>query len=113
MPLADNLVNVGTTAGDRTGDKGQVPFQKYNRAITELYGDVAALGQALNQGSSFIFTQMAPVSLWTIAHNLGRFPSVTVVDSTEREVEGDVHYLDGNTIAVSFSAPFSGVAYLN
>jgi hypothetical protein len=62
---------------------------------------------------TFIFTQSSPSSTWTIAHGLDRYPSVTVVDSTDREVEGDVQYIDANNLIVSFSAPFSGVAYLN
>jgi hypothetical protein len=62
---------------------------------------------------TYVFTQASPSALWTIAHNLDNYPSVTVTDSTEREVEGDVQYQDANTLTVGFSAPFSGVAYLN
>lgn len=50
---------------------------------------------------------------WTIEHNLDNYPSVTVVDSGGTVVEGDVIYLNRNIIRVEFSAPFSGVAYLN
>jgi hypothetical protein len=62
---------------------------------------------------TFTYTQSMAVALWTIVHNLGKFPSVTVTDSTGRIVEGDPDYIDGNSLTVSFSAPFSGVAYLN
>jgi head-tail adaptor len=62
---------------------------------------------------TFTFDQNTPAAAWTIVHNLGRFPAVTVVDSSEREVEGDVAYIDSNRLTVTFSAPFSGVAYLN
>lgn len=48
MSLAANLVNVGTVAGDHTGDTGQVPFQKVNAAMTELY---TALGGAASGGT--------------------------------------------------------------
>jgi hypothetical protein len=109
MSLTANIVNVGTVEGDRTGDKGQVPFQKYNAAITELYADIATL----IANSTFTFNQEVALAEWTVVHNLGRFPSVAVVDSSGTAVDGDVIYLDANNVILNFSAPFSGVAYLN
>jgi hypothetical protein len=35
--MSQQVVNVGTVAGDGTGDRGQVPFQKTNANFTELY----------------------------------------------------------------------------
>lgn len=67
----------------------------------------------ISSGSTFTFTQVAPSAFWTITHNLNRYPSVEVVDSSGRMVEGDEQYIDGNSLTVSFSAPFAGVAYLN
>ncbi len=64
-------------------------------------------------GSSYVFDQMNASAAWTIAHNLGRFPSVTVVDSAGSTIEGDVQYTDANTVVVQFSATFAGLAYLN
>jgi hypothetical protein len=109
MSLAENIVNVGTHAFDRTGDRGQVPFTKYNNAITELYTSIAAI----IAGATFTFEQALPASTWMITHNLARFPGVTVVDSAGSEVMGEVAYVDANTITLIFSAPFSGTAYLN
>lgn len=51
------------------------------------------------------FTNQASV---TVAHNLGKRPAVAVEDSAGDEVEGDVSYLDLNTISVNFSASFTG-----
>ena len=63
--------------------------------------------------TTFPFTQTSPSAQWNIQHDLGRYPSVTVVDSAAQVVDGDIDYIDANNISVSFSAPFSGVAYLN
>ena len=63
--------------------------------------------------STYTYTQASPAAAWLIAHDLGRFPSVTVVDSTGSCVEGDLDYIDGNSLTVSFTAAFSGLAYLN
>jgi hypothetical protein len=64
-------------------------------------------------GSAYVHTQSSPASTWNIAHNLGRFPSVTVVDSAKSVITSDPQYLDNNNIRIVFSAPFSGYAYLN
>ena len=52
-------------------------------------------------------------TIWNITHNLGKYPSVTVLDSAMNEVEGDVEFIDTNTVKIVFSATFSGTATLN
>jgi hypothetical protein len=64
-------------------------------------------------GGFFTYTQSAPATVWTINHNLGYRPQVTVVDSANSVVEGDRVYTDANNLVLTFSAPFSGVAYLS
>lgn len=63
--------------------------------------------------STFVFTQSVAAADWVIAHNLNKFPSITVVDSAGTWVRGGAEYVDSNTIILHFSAPFSGTAYLN
>lgn len=58
-------------------------------------------------------TQNLPDTIWAINHNLGKYPSVTVADSSGSEVEGEVVHIDSNTVVITFSAAFSGKAYLN
>jgi len=58
-------------------------------------------------------TQIQALSTWSITHNLQKFPSVTVVDSAGSKVTGEVDYIDINTLEVSFTAEFGGIAYLN
>lgn len=62
---------------------------------------------------TFVFTQGVPSALWTIAHNLQRYPAVTVVDSAGTEVKGNVQYISANQLTIAFSVPFGGVCYLN
>lgn len=66
-------------------------------------------------GGSFNYThtQGVPASTWTIEHNLGDFPNVTIVDSANTQVEGDVTYIDADTVQVEFQSAFSGKAYLS
>ena len=73
-----------------------------------------------NQGApTFVFTQTAPAVAWgagtppVVTHNLGKFPSITVIDTGNTVVQGEYTYIDNNTVALAFSAPFAGKAYLN
>jgi hypothetical protein len=50
---------------------------------------------------------------WAIEHNLGKYPSVTVVDSSGNRGLCAVQYTDDNNLTVSFAAAFAGDAYLN
>ena len=61
----------------------------------------------------FTFDQATPSDEWTIQHNLGKNPAVTVVDSGGNEWQTAVEHLSPDELVVRFSAPFSGRAYLN
>ena len=61
----------------------------------------------------FVYNQSSSSSVWTIEHNLNKFPSVTVVDSAGTIVIGEINYTNINNLTLTFSAAFSGVAYLN
>lgn len=62
---------------------------------------------------TYTHTQISAQSVWTVNHNLNKYPSVTVVDSGETVVIGDVDYTNANTLTIEFSAAFGGRAYLN
>ena len=63
--------------------------------------------------TTYTHIQSSAVSTWSINHNLGRYPSVSVVDSAGNKVIGDVEYVDSDNIDITFCASFSGKAYLN
>jgi hypothetical protein len=46
--------------------------------------------------ANYEFTQATPAAVWAIAHNLNKFPSVTVLDSSGDECEGVVQYTSRN-----------------
>lgn len=86
---------------------------KWRRAITEsVVGLQADSGFGAAGGAQYIHTQDMPASVWLIEHKLGGYPSVTVVDSGNNVGFGAVRYLDTLRLEVSFSAGFSGKAYL-
>lgn len=59
-----------------------------------------------------VHEQATPASTWTITHTLGGKPSVTVVDSANTVVIGEVTYIGNTQVELSFTTPFSGFAYL-
>lgn len=66
-------------------------------------------------GQDYEYNQAFPVAAatWVIQHNLGRFPSITTVDSAGSEITGAVTYDNENKITVVFNSATSGNAYLN
>ena len=62
---------------------------------------------------TYIHKQVIASNTWEITHNLYKYPSVSVVDTGGNVVIGDVEYTSLNTLAITFTAPFSGTAYLN
>ena len=68
---------------------------------------------ATEADKTYVHTQSVAAAVWTVAHNLAKKPAVTIVDTSGRQVEGDVEYLDNNTCRLTFSAAFSGEAYCN
>lgn len=62
---------------------------------------------------NYIHEQMSPSNIWTINHNMNKFPSVQIVNNFNEVVIGDVIFISANQITVHFSGSFSGKAYLN
>ena len=95
----------------------------YTLNLTNLKGEGALEDKAVydfavftlsSQGvPTFIFTQGVPATTWNIQHNLGKFPSVSVINNNNVVINGEVIYIDNNNVQLNFSAGFTGKAYLN
>jgi hypothetical protein len=87
-----------------------------NHVIVDQDSPNQVLIRATIPGSSntrrFIFSQDSPSTIWVIPHSLAGNPSVTIVDSSNTVVVGEVRYDSSSQVTVLFSAPFSGKAYL-
>ena len=80
--------------------------------LDKLY-DFAVFTLSSQGVPTFVFTQGAAATQWSIQHNLGKFPSVSVINNNNVIINGEVKYIDNNNIQLNFSAGFSGKAYLN
>ena len=62
---------------------------------------------------TFVHEQGRASNEWVIVHNLNKYPSVVVIDSSGNEVETAVEYNTKNKITIRLNASFSGKAFLN
>ncbi len=74
---------------------------------------VLDLEEILSEDSTYTQCFESASSVWTVTHNLGKFPSVTVVDSANTVVVGNVDYSNSNQLIITFNASFSGCVFLN
>ena len=96
----DVTVEVEYSVGSLLEDKDYfLSLQQYNYLLS---GDL-----------SYVHTQASASTDWTVAHSLGKFPSVTIVDSAGTEVIGNVTHVDNNNLTINFTSSFSGKAHIN
>ena len=78
-------------------------------------GAITGLNEALQEVSdkNFVFEQGIASDIWLIKHNLGKYPSVSLVDSSGTQFDADVEYNDENTCTVRMNGATTGKAFLN
>ena len=69
---------------------------------------------------NLLHTQSSSSNTWTVNHNMGKYPSVSIVECnpTANEVDGDlvigeVTYNNINQLTIKFASAIRGVAYIN
>jgi len=115
--------NAISNFGHYTIDSYTVKGTVYTLVLTNLFGngnldldkfyDFAVFALSSQGAPTFVFTQGAPATVWNIQHNLGKFPSVSVINNNNVVINGEVTYIDNNNVQLNFSAGFTGKAYLN
>lgn len=81
--------------------------------ISEPSTKVTIKGVIATKDSHFTHDQNTSSATWSVAHNLGKKPSVTIVDSADSVLYGQIEYTDLNNLTITLSAPTSGKAYIN
>ena len=104
LTIAGNIVVTGTFA-DSAGSVGTL-----NQVLTS---SVTGTAWANSSVATFTFIQAAAATVWNIPHNLGKFPSVSIINNNNIVINGEITYIDNNNITLTFSAGFAGTAYLN
>ena len=112
IPPAPILINV--TSG-QSGGRGVQGISGLTIQGTQgLTGPQGLQGTAGSVESvSFVYNQNTSSDTWIINHNLNFYRNVTFQDSGGTIVEGEIQYTTRNTLTATFSAAFSGSAYLS
>lgn len=63
--------------------------------------------------ANYVHNQLVSSAEWVVTHNLGKYPSVTIVDSGDNIIVGEVHYDGLNQVTITLAAATSGKAYFN
>lgn len=84
--------------------RGRQTRPKYNSSDLALTSDIP---------TTYVHEQGVASAVWTVQHNLNKYPSVTVVDSSENVIIADVEYIDVNTVKITMNGASKGRAYLN
>ena len=134
--LNTNIIIADTEDQDQFGvysvtaiaqDSSETNF--YDLSLTLLGSNNNGNLQNLNSYSINVFTagdknllhtQSSASNSWTVNHNMGKYPSVSIVecDPSANETDGDlvigeVTYNSVNQLTIKFAAAISGVAYIN
>ena len=107
--------------GNKTSEElGLVGIEELDKLGTELNINYTKLelknikGEVISEvPRTFIFEQGRASKEWVIEHDLDKYPSVTVVDSSGNIVEVSVEYITRNKVILKMNAMFSGKAFLN
>ena len=123
LAQSDDVNNFGTykvgTIVDYPADNSFFQVSLVNYMYNGVLGqdEHYVFSEFVNPASSgdlnFTFTQSTAQQVWTIVHNLGKNPSVSVADTAGSWVVGQVAYINQNKLTITFNASFPGVAYLN
>lgn len=95
---------------------GFVDFPDQSTPVDSLFlngVETALLAGTGGADANYVFSQLSAAATWSVAHNLGKYPAVSVVDSGGSELLPDITYVDANHVTLGFGAPTSGKAYLN
>ena len=81
--------------------------------VTQPIVRVTAPGPQGNAAQVFyVHTQSVASATWTINHNLGGEPTAVVLDSAGTQCEGTFSYPSKNQMIITFTAAFTGTAYV-
>lgn len=68
---------------------------------------------AVDMSYTFTFSRRATGTVWNIPHNLNQlYVLVQVIDSTGKQVIGDVEFIDNNNCRVTFANSVTGTAII-
>jgi len=88
-----------------------------NKNVVDITSNISTSPYPPGPGAgdlNYVYTQATASGTWEVTHNLEKYPSVTVVDSSGTTImPNEVKYDSNNKVTIIFLAQFTGKAYLN
>ena len=81
--------------------------------MARYIGQPTSTNNIFTGDANFVHDQGSTAAQWVINHNLGKKCAVTVVDSSNQVVIGQVTYNSNNQVTLDFESSFSGKAFFN
>jgi hypothetical protein len=75
--------------------------------------ELVAAGAEQAEQFKYVHNQLSPSAVWLVFHGLGGFPNVTAIDSSFKEIVGDLEYLDLNSLKITFASSTGGQAFVS
>ena len=97
---------------------GQHIFDFISRFRNDVYVDKklydsSATPSPGTSGQQLLSTATGVATSWTVTHNLNKYPSVTVIDTANSVIIGQIEYNSVNQLTITFKSATNGKAYLN
>lgn len=108
--LSDSQDGSCLMVGEGSPTDGQNLELNWESSSGYHYGEqVVSGGGGGGTGSSeFEFTQSTPASTWTVNHNLGFRPDVSITSTGGLTVTAEVNHVNSMQLLIIFDIPFSG-----
>lgn len=74
---------------------------------------IAQQGPSGAGDKTYVHIQASAMTVWSITHNLSKYPSISIFDSLGRSIWANPLHINANQLTITFSAAVSGKAYLN
>ena len=113
------IYNSGTVTQDGSSDFYDISLTtptKFNGSFTnEKFYAIISIGGGVDKNKIFddYFEQAQAANPWVVTHGLGKFPTVTVVNRNNVEVQAKVTHNNDNQVTITFSGATAGKAYFN
>lgn len=105
LPAGDTVIDLSVL---RSANDAPAAWQSTVQSLIDT-----AISAAYSDDKHYRHVQSVASAEWTVSHNLGKYPAITVVDSARRFVLGEIQHVSVNQAILSFSAAFAGEAYCN
>lgn len=108
------MSDITINSGDQINVSVKQPSLQNTIVIPRPTTSVSIKGVTGGGGDAhYTHVQGTAEATWEVTHNLNKRASVTVVDSTDNVVIGEIEYLTMNSVRLKFAGAFSGKAYFN